>query len=87
MITEEVRLYTKTETAKLLGIGKTSLNELIISGRIGIISLGKRILIPFSEIVKFIENSTTVIQPVQNQKHFKEEISSTQFLESLINNN
>lgn len=87
MVTEEVKLYTKTEAAKLLGIGKNNLNELINSGRIGIISLGKRIVIPFSEIVKFVEDNTTVVPLIPKQKHFGKEISSTQFLESLINNN
>ncbi len=52
------RLYSKSEAAKLLGIGKEKLGKLINSGRIGFIQIEDRIHIPHEEIQKFIYSNT-----------------------------
>ena len=51
-------LYSKSEAAKLLGIGKEKLGKLISSGRIGFIQIEDRIHIPYTEIQKFIDTNT-----------------------------
>ena len=58
METHNLRLYSKSETAKLLGIGKEKLGKLLSSGRIGFIQIEDRIHIPYSEILNFIKKNT-----------------------------
>lgn len=86
MISEEFKMYSKTETAKLLGLGKSTVAELINSGRLGFIQIGKRQMIPFCEIQRFLAESLVVLS-APPETYQEETINSAQFLESLINNN
>lgn len=86
MISEEFKMYSKTETAKLLGLGKSTVAELISSGRLGFIQIGKRQMIPLVEIQRFLDESLVVLSP-PSETFQEETIDSAQFLESLINNN
>ncbi len=58
MSDSNLRLFSKSEAAKLLGIGRVKLGKLLSSGRIGFIKIEERIHIPFTEIVDFIKNNT-----------------------------
>ncbi len=83
----EVRLLSRLEAAKALGIGKSNLNELISEGRLGFISIGKRIFIPFKEIQNFIATNTARIKNNGNQSTSEDEsFDSVQFIDNLINN-
>ena len=53
-----VKLHSISETARLLGVGKDAIYELIRHGRLGYIELGKRKKIAFTEIQSFIANNT-----------------------------
>lgn len=53
-----VKLYSITETARLLGVGKDAIYDLIRQGKLGYIELGKRKKIAFTEIQNFIANNT-----------------------------
>ena len=58
MDNQDLRLFSKSQTAKLLGIGKEKLGKLLSTGRIGFIQIDDRIHIPYSEILNFIQNNT-----------------------------
>lgn len=84
----EIRLLSRLEAAKALGIGKSNLSELINEGRIGFISIGKRIFIPFKEIQHFINTNTARLTPKTDHDSSKDEyFDSVQFINNLINNN
>lgn len=83
----EIRLLSRSEAAKVLGIGKSNLSELISEGRLGFISIGKRIFIPFKEIQQFIDTNTARVSPKSNHDSSKDEhFDSVQFINNLINN-
>jgi excisionase family DNA binding protein len=87
-VDSEVRLLSRLEAAKALRIGKSNLSELINEGRLGFISIGKRIFIPFKEIQQFIDTNTVRITKDHKDNSSKDEsLSSSQFFNSLINNN
>ena len=48
-----LRLLSISKAAKLLGIGKASLYNLIDAGKIGFIDFGERRKIPVAELVRF----------------------------------
>ncbi|MGA7720525.1 MAG: helix-turn-helix domain-containing protein [Ignavibacteriaceae bacterium] len=58
MDNQDLRLFSKSQTAKLLGIGKEKLGKLLVSGRLGFIQIDDRIYIPYSEILNFIKENT-----------------------------
>jgi len=53
-----LKLYSITETARLLSVGKDAVYEMIRQGKLGYIELGKRKKIAFNEIQNFIANNT-----------------------------
>jgi len=57
----DLRLYTRNQAAKILGIGKELLNKIIDSGKLRFIQLGKRIRIPEVALKKFIEENMTSV--------------------------
>jgi len=54
-----LRLLSVSKAAKALGISRSTLNDLINSGKIGIIKISKQRKISFGEIEKFIIEGTT----------------------------
>lgn len=84
----EVKLLSRQDVAKILGIGKSNVSDLIGEGRIGFVVIGKRIFIPFKEIQNFIDTNTIrVTAKAHHNASEEEDLSSTQFLETLINKN
>lgn len=61
-----LKLYSKSEAAKLLGIRKSTLLTWIEKGELGSLQVGKRIKIPHLELEKFLENKTTRNIPIIN---------------------
>lgn len=59
MENSNVSLLSISKAAKELHIGKEKLYELMNQGKIGWITVGKRMVIPFMEIIKFIEDNLT----------------------------
>ncbi len=57
-VTNEIRLHSISDTARMMGIGKEQLYGLLDEGRIGYISIGKSRKIPHTEIVNFIKTNT-----------------------------
>ena len=53
-----LKLYSITETARLLGVGRDVVYEIMRQGKLGYIELGKRKKIAFTEIQNFIANNT-----------------------------
>jgi len=58
------RLYSATEAAVRLGVGRTTLYALLASGQLGSVSIGRRRLIPDSELERFIADRITIAEPV-----------------------
>jgi excisionase family DNA binding protein len=48
------QLHSKREAARLLGIGITKLRELMIEGKLKPVRIDRRVLIPDSEIRRFV---------------------------------
>ena len=99
---EQLKLYSLSEAATAMGIGRDSLRTLISVGRIGYISIGNSKRIPHQELVRFqSENTVRDIEPVKNklvsdqdlQKMFKTKdhkakptFDSKQLLKKIIRN-
>ena len=56
-----LQILSKSQAAKMLGIGKEKLGRLLSSGRIGFIQIDNRIHIPYTEILNFIQTNTVRI--------------------------
>jgi excisionase family DNA binding protein len=73
---EQFKLYSISKAAKQMSLGKDTLYDLIRSGKIGTVSVGKRKKIPASEIIHYIEENLirntllqkTDIEPIVPQK-------------------
>ena len=59
MENSDLKLFSISKAAKELHIGKEKLYELMRQGKIGWIRIGKRIVIPYMGIIKFIEENLT----------------------------
>ena len=59
----EIKLYSISAAAKELSIRKDTLINLIDTGKIGVIELGKRKKVPHLELVQFIKSNTTRVNP------------------------
>jgi|GEM_PF-2887872 len=81
-----IRLLSKSEAAKMLGIGKDKLGKLITSGRIGFIQFDNRILIPLREIMNFIDTNTVRLSG-DNVKQSLKRHSTRQRAQVPTNNN
>ena len=87
MYSEELRLCSKSETAKLLSIGKSAVSDLIFLGRLGFIQIGKRQLIPLCEIRRFLAESLNLLSvPSEAEDDASGSFDSVQFIDNLINN-
>lgn len=69
---QNLRLYSISEVARLLGIGKTSLYKMMDEGKIGFITLSKQKKISQSELERFIKENT--IRGVQTHKDESQEL-------------
>jgi len=56
-----LRLLSVSKAAKVLGISRITLNDLINRGKIGSVKIIKQRKIPFGEIEKFIVEGTTKV--------------------------
>jgi len=55
---DPVRMFSKLEASKLMGIGKKTLQELIDTGKLGVIHVGASYKIAYGEILSFIKSYT-----------------------------
>ncbi len=59
----ELKLYSISAAAKELSIRKDTLINLIETGKIGVIELGKRRKVPHLELIQFIKSNTAKVNP------------------------
>lgn len=52
--------YTVAEAAQCIGLGHTRMGDLVRAGRIGVVRVGKRILIPRESLRAFLAANTDV---------------------------
>lgn len=87
-----LQLFSKTEAAKQLHIGKEKLNQLIEEGEIGIINLRGQFKVPFIELLRFIEKNTVYVNKegrlsIHNEKEddhgLSEEFDSIKLFEKI----
>jgi excisionase family DNA binding protein len=57
------QLLTVVEAYKYLGVGRTTIYELLNGKRLGVVRIGKRVLIPIEELDRFIAASW---EPAEN---------------------
>lgn len=81
----EIRLLSRSETAKLMGIGKEKLNKLITSGKIGFLKIDNRVYVPYKEIVRFLNENTSFYQT--EQVIAKNDFDSVSLLEQILHSN
>ena len=55
----ELKLFSKSQAAKYLGIGKEKLSALIQGGKLGVIDLEGSTKVPYIEIVRFLKQNLT----------------------------
>ncbi len=83
-----LKLLSVSKAAKALGISRSTLNDLINSGKIGIIKISKQRKIPFGEIEKFIIEGTTRAfiksdLPIAENKNMRTNIYTEKIFESM----
>ena len=66
---DELRLLSFSETAKRMKIGMENLYDLIKSGKIGTIQVGKRSKIAVREILRFIDENTVRYKELSISKY------------------
>lgn len=54
---KELQLFSKSQAAQYMHIGKEKLSDLIETGKIGVIDLNGSIKIPYIEIERFLKDS------------------------------
>ena len=98
----QLKLYSLSEAASLMGIGRDTLRSLLAEGRLGYILLGRSKRISHQELIRFqSENTVRDIEPVKSklvsdqdlQKMFKSKdhktkptFDSKQLLKKIIRN-
>ena len=65
---KELMLLTRTEAAKALSIGRDALAMLIEVGKIGVIPIGERQMIPYKEVLRYIEENTIKVDELGSDK-------------------
>jgi excisionase family DNA binding protein len=78
---DQLKLYSLSVAASLMGIGRDSLRKLISQGKIGYISIGKSKRIPHRELIRFqTDNTLRKIEPTttntESNSHFIKQINS-----------
>lgn len=48
-------LHSKSEAARILGIGERTIQALITTGKLSVVRLGRRVLVPRSELLRLSE--------------------------------
>ena len=46
-------LHSKDEAARILGVGKRTLHDLIVAEKLRVLRVGRRVLVPHAELVRF----------------------------------
>jgi excisionase family DNA binding protein len=46
-------LHSKDEAARILGVGKRTLHDLITDKKLCVVHVGRRVLVPHAELVRF----------------------------------
>lgn len=57
-VVNDLRLLSKTASAKSLGIGKATLNKIIESGKLKVVVIDGRVKISMKELNRFLEDNT-----------------------------
>lgn len=57
METTELKLFSLSEAAKVLNIGRDTLKKLIAAGDMGFIKVGKTRKIPYKEVLRFLNEN------------------------------
>ena len=70
-----LRLLSIHKISKLLGIRFQSAKKLVMAGKINFIRVGKRMKIPYMNLVKFLEGYPDAQQPFNNNVISIEEVS------------
>jgi len=91
---KELKLFNRTEAAKVMSIGRDALGLLINEGKIGIIQLGERRMISYREIARYIEENTIRadckdsekidLEAFRNSTNTKPTIDSAQLLTKIM---
>ena len=66
----QCKLFSITEVARLLGVGKDTVYALLRTGQLGFIEIGKRKKISLIEIHKFIDKNTRYESKQENNNLF-----------------
>jgi excisionase family DNA binding protein len=73
METDQLKLYSLSQAAKAMSIGRDSLRDLIAEGKIGYITVGNSKKIPYQELLRFqMENTIHKVEP-KDEKIFSEQ--------------
>ena len=77
--TNQLKLYSITEAARALALGKDAVYDLVAKGKIGYIEIGKRKKIPYQELVRF-QNESVMRLPVDKEDRIISKVEIDKFL-------
>lgn len=76
METDQLKLYSLSQAAKAMAIGRDSLRSLIADGKIGYILIGDSKKIPYQELIRFQnENTIHKVEPANNKTLTEQDIN------------
>jgi excisionase family DNA binding protein len=74
----EILLHSKRESARLIGVSERTLHKLIVTKELEVRRVGRRVLVPHAELLKFIradhstrEKKTTGLETSGGRPHRK----------------
>lgn len=86
MNNEELKLYSQSEAARLLGIGRRALCSLVAEGRIATHPIGKRRMISKNDLVEFLESSKKVCVVVTTPDESIRKFHSSSDMSAILTN-
>ena len=89
-IHSELKLLSISEAARLLSLGRDTVKHFISSGKIGVIKTGKRLKIPYTELVRFQNIHLQVqseVPTVSSVTHSSYQIKKSIFSKGSLGNN
>lgn len=86
MSNEELKLYSLSEAARLLGIGRRALCSLVAEGRIASHPIGERKMISKKDLVEFLESSKKVCVVVKTPDESIRKFQASSDMSSILTN-
>jgi len=84
LVANPLKLYSLSEAAKAMSIGRDSLRNLIVEGKIGTILVGRSNKISHQELIRFQTECSERKQEIKTKSYSEQDIEQTLFRKNKI---